>query len=78
MYAREAGLNAPSDFPKIQVPVLVLYGLSDSTLSSEMFSGTGQWVARDYTLLTVRGAGHFVQQDAAEFVSRSMRAWLLR
>ena len=28
------------------------------------------------TLVTVPGAGHFVQQDAAEFVTATMRGWL--
>jgi len=29
------------------------------------------------TLVTVPGAGHFVQQDASELVSSTMRWWLL-
>ncbi|MDQ3386261.1 MAG: alpha/beta hydrolase, partial [Actinomycetota bacterium] len=32
----------------------------------------------DLTLVTVPGAGHFVQQDAPEFVSRAIKSWLSR
>jgi pimeloyl-ACP methyl ester carboxylesterase len=32
----------------------------------------------DLTLVTIPGAGHFVQQDASDLVSRTMRSWLLR
>ena len=31
---------------------------------------------RDLTLVTIPGAGHFVQNDAAEFVSAMMKSWL--
>jgi epoxide hydrolase 4 len=33
---------------------------------------------KDFTLVTIPGAGHFVQQDAPEMVTRSMRSWLTR
>ena len=33
---------------------------------------------RDLTLVTVPGAGHFVQHDAADMVTRSMCMWLHR
>jgi pimeloyl-ACP methyl ester carboxylesterase len=35
-------------------------------------------MGKDLTLVTIPGASHFVQQDASELVSRTMRAWLLR
>ena len=41
-------------------------------------NGTWDWMEKDLTLTTVPGAGHFVQQDAAELVTKTMRAWLLR
>ncbi len=39
---------------------------------------TWEWIERDLTLVTVPGAGHFVQQDAADFVTRTMKSWLSR
>ena len=28
------------------------------------------------TLVTVPGSGHFIQQDASEFVTKTMKSWL--
>ena len=36
------------------------------------------WIDNDLTLVTIPGAGHFVQQDAADLVTRTMVAWLSR
>jgi len=41
-------------------------------------NNTWDWIDSDLTLVTVPKAGHFVQQDAADLVTRTMRAWLLR
>jgi pimeloyl-ACP methyl ester carboxylesterase len=38
---------------------------------------TWNWISEDYTLVTVPSAGHFVQWDAAELVSSTMKWWLL-
>ena len=44
------------------------------------FSLNDNWsfVQRDLTLVTIPDADHFVQQDAAELVSRTIRSWLSR
>ncbi len=55
--------------PQIQSPVLVFHGLADTTVTSDTLSGTWDRVARDLTLVTIPGAGHFVQQDAADLVT---------
>ena len=34
------------------------------------------WLEQDLTLVTVPGAGHFGQQDAADLVTSTMRGWL--
>jgi hypothetical protein len=34
------------------------------------------WLEKDLTLVTVPGAGHFGQQDAADLVTSTMRGWL--
>lgn len=66
------------DVPKVQMPVLMFHGLDDTALLSDGLNNTWDWIDRDLTLITIPGAGHFVQQDAADLVSRSMRMWLLR
>lgn len=65
-------------FPKVKAPVLMFHGLDDQALLPGALNGTWQWVERDLTLVTIPGAGHFVQQDAAQTVSDTMIDWLAR
>ena len=73
----DAGLTPPSP-PKVQMPVLMFHGLDDQALLPAALNGTWNWLERDLTLVTVPGAGHFVQQDAADLVSATLRSWLLQ
>ena len=75
--ATGTGLAAPN-MPNVQCPVLMFHGLDDEALLPGALSGTWNWVDSDLTLMTIPGANHFVQQDAAEQVSQTMRDWLLR
>jgi len=77
-YPREPYTEDTSPVVKAQVPVLMIHGLDDKALLPGALNNTWDWLEKDLTLVTVPGAGHFVQQDAADLVSRSMRAWLLR
>lgn len=63
-------------FPQVQCPVLMFHGLKDKYLLSDALSGTWDWLAHDLTLVTIPEAGHFVQHDAAELVTRRMAGWL--
>jgi pimeloyl-ACP methyl ester carboxylesterase len=65
------------EVPRIDVPVLVFHGLQDTALLSAGLNGTWEWIDADYTLVTVPDAGHFVQQDAPELVTSTIRWWLL-
>jgi epoxide hydrolase 4 len=65
-------------FPKVKAPVLMLHGLADQALLPGALSGTWEWVEKDLTIVTIPGAGHFVQQDAAQQVSETMVDWLAR
>jgi pimeloyl-ACP methyl ester carboxylesterase len=69
---------AEVQFPKVKVPVLMFHGLDDQALLPGALNGTCQWVEKDLTIMTIPGAGHFVQQDAAETVSNTMVDWLAR
>jgi epoxide hydrolase 4 len=68
----------PVTFPKVKAPVLMFHGLEDQALLPGALNGTWQWVEKDLTIVTVPGAGHFVQQDAAQIVSDTMVDWLAR
>ncbi|MBX3518701.1 MAG: alpha/beta hydrolase [Xanthobacteraceae bacterium] len=64
--------------PKVKAPTLLIHGMEDKALLSEGLNGVWDFVEQDFTLATVPGAGHFVQQDAADAVSRTILAWLNR
>jgi pimeloyl-ACP methyl ester carboxylesterase len=64
--------------PKVTVPVLEFHGLDDQALLPGALSGTWDLVGKDFTLVTIPGAGHFVQQDASDLVSTTMSDWLGR
>jgi len=77
-YPREP-YQAPEGAPKlVQVPTLLIHGLRDKALLSEGLNGVWNYVASDLTIVAIPGAGHFVQQDAADLVSRTIVAWLKR
>lgn len=65
-------------FPKVQCPVLMFHGLDDQALLPGALNGTWKWLESDLTLVTIPGAGHFVQQDASAVVSQTMHDWLGR
>jgi pimeloyl-ACP methyl ester carboxylesterase len=73
-------LNAApaAPLPKVTVPVLEFHGLGDQALLPGALSGTWDLVEKDFTLVTIPGAGHFVQQDASDLVSTTMSDWLGR
>jgi epoxide hydrolase 4 len=77
-YPRASGADLPAapEPPKIAMPVLMFHGLNDQALHADGLSGTWQWLEKDLTLVTVPGAGHFVQQDAADLVTSTMQWWL--
>ena len=77
-YPREPYVEDTSPVHPIKMPVLMIHGLDDSALLPGSLNDTWQWMEQDFTLVTVPGAGHFVQQDAPEMVTRSMLMWLNR
>jgi pimeloyl-ACP methyl ester carboxylesterase len=64
--------------PKIKAPLLFIFGLKDTAILPSALNGTWDYCERDMTLVTIPDSGHFVQQDAAELVTRTMRMWLGR
>jgi pimeloyl-ACP methyl ester carboxylesterase len=63
---------------KVKAPVLMIHGLDDQYLLAGALNNTWEWLEKDLTLVTIPGAGHFVQHDAADLVTRSIRMWLGR
>ncbi len=72
-----ANSTPPPTAPQLDVPLLVFHGLDDTALHSDGLNNTWDWNDSGTTVVAVPGAGHFVQQDAAETVTNTMRWWLL-
>ena len=70
--------SPPAPLPKVTVAVLEFHGLGDQALLPGALSGTWDLVEKDFTLVTIPGAGHFVQQDASDLVTSTMSDWLAR
>ena len=77
-YPHEPYQEDSSPVVKTQMPVLMFHGLKDTALLSDALNNTWDWMGKDLTLVTIPDSGHFVQQDAADLVTRTMRAWLER
>jgi pimeloyl-ACP methyl ester carboxylesterase len=77
-YPREPYKEDTSPVVKTQMSVLMFHGLDDTALLSGALNNTWDWMGKDLTLVTIPGASHFVQQDASDLVSRTMKAWLNR
>ena len=56
----------------------MIHGLKDTALLAPALNNTWDWLDSDLTLVTIPNAGHFVQQDAAELVSKTIKSWLNR
>lgn len=61
---------------KVKCPVLMFHGLDDWALLPGGLNGTWEFLEKDLTLVTIPGAGHFVQQDKPERISKTILSWL--
>ncbi len=75
-YRANYGQFGGGELPNLAMPVLQFHGLKDTAVDKDGLKGTWDWVDHDYTLVTIPSAGHFVQWDAAELVSQTMKSWL--
>jgi pimeloyl-ACP methyl ester carboxylesterase len=65
-----------AEIPNLKMPVLQFHGLKDTAVDKDGLKNTWDWIEADYTLVTIPQSGHFVQWEAAELVSATMKAWL--
>ena len=77
-YPREPYTEDKSPVVKIKMPVLMIHGLKDTALLAGALNDTWEWLEKDLTLVTIPDAGHFVQQDASDLVTRTIKMWLSR
>jgi pimeloyl-ACP methyl ester carboxylesterase len=63
-------------FPRVFMPVLVIWGMDDVALLPCQLEGLDDHVA-DLTIVRIPGAGHFVPWERPGEVTAAMRDWLL-
>jgi pimeloyl-ACP methyl ester carboxylesterase len=59
----------------ITVPTLMIWGEEDLALGVELTDGY-EGLVDDFTLIRLKGVGHWVQQEAPEAVNQHLEAWL--
>lgn len=62
-------------FPKLNMPVLVIWGMKDEALLPCQLDGLADHIAA-LEIVRVPEAGHFVPWEAPDAVTRAMRDWL--
>ena len=75
-YPRAPYSEASNTLPQVKCPVLMIHGLKDTALLPGALNNTWDWIDSELTLVTLPNAGHFVQQDASEKVTRTINGWL--
>lgn len=70
--------SQPKQQRRVQCPTLVIFGLQDKALLSAGWNDTWDWIDNNLTMVSIPDAGHFVQQDASDLVTRSIKMWLNR
>ena len=66
----------PVNSIRLKIPTLMFHGLKDQALHSDGLNNTWDWIDADFTLVTIPEAGHFVQNDAPDKVSDTLKWWL--
>ena len=69
------GLAERAAAPKIDTPVLMVWGEQDTALGVELTEGYRPYVT-DFSLRRLPGVSHWVQQEAPGQVNAAMLDWL--
>jgi pimeloyl-ACP methyl ester carboxylesterase len=75
-YPRSPYQDASSRVIKVEAPVLQIHGLQDQFLLPGGLNNTWEWLGNEWALFTIPQAGHFVQHDASNIVTRTIMNWL--
>lgn len=69
--------DEPEEIPDLHIPVLQFHGLKDTAVDKDGLRDTWNWITEDYTLVSIPSSGHWVQEEAHEMVTTTMKWWLL-
>ncbi len=72
------GKTNTTEITKVKVPTLLIHGLKDPYILPAGFDRTWEFVDNRLTMLMLPNAGHFVQVDAAQEVTKTILDWLNR
>lgn len=70
--------SQPKQQRRVQCPTLVIFGLQDKALLPAGWNDTWDWIDNDLTMVSIPEAGHFIQQDSSDMVTKSIKMWLNR
>ena len=65
-----------SEYPKVKVPTLVIYGRDDAPLLVDGLNDLWKWVDNELTLLVLPGHGHGPHIEIPDFVTPRILDWL--
>ncbi len=69
------GLSSQPQLPKIQAPVLMLWGEKDTALGKELTYNTAAYCTQPPTIFYEPNAGHFIQHDNPDWVNEKLLAF---
>jgi pimeloyl-ACP methyl ester carboxylesterase len=72
------GLPSPREFPKIAAPTLIVWGVRDFALGTELTRGIRPYFSGPFALTYLRGVSHWVQQEAPARVNAILIRFLTR
>ena len=76
-YPRDPYNSGPfAELPEVKAPVLQFHGLTDTALLPNALNNTWDFLASDWTLVTIPGVSHWPHHAVPEKVSNMMKAWL--
>ncbi len=64
------------ELPQLKMPVLQFHGLKDTAVDKQGLRDTWDWIDADYTLVAIPQSGHWVQREAEDIVTDTMKWWL--
>ena len=65
-----------SNYPKVKVPTLIVFGREDRPVVVEGLNDLWQWVDQELTMVVVPGVGHNPQWEVPEYTTPRVLDWL--
>ncbi len=60
----------------VECPTLAIFGKKDKALLPAGWNSTWDWINNNFTLVSIPDAGHFILQDADDYIMKIIIAWL--